>query len=106
MVAHVIDHAADRRARPNPTPSFHGGPFPRAEAAVHGADVGCHKQRAIGITMRQARDGRIFVLVERVFLSPGSTQFPGGRDRLESDRVERVQPIDQRKVVRGIASLY
>ena len=72
-----------------------------AESAIHGADVGRHQQGAVGVAVGQAGDGRVLVLVERVVLLGlgGAGQFQRGGDRLEADRVGRVEGVDQGEVV-------
>src|SRR5204863_2575334 len=62
----IVDHAAVVAADGVPPATDHGGALARAEAAVHGADVGGDDQGPVWITMGQAGDGRVLVFFERV----------------------------------------
>ena len=66
MIADVLDHAFVVAADGVPAAADHGGPFARAEPAIHGADVRRDQQGAIGIAMRQAGHRRILVLLQRI----------------------------------------
>jgi hypothetical protein len=103
VVADVLDHAAVVARDGVPAAALHRGALARAEPAIHGADVRRDQQRAVGVAVGQAGDRRVLVLVERVlFLGAGGAgQLRGGGDRLEPDRIGRVEPIDQGEVVRG-----
>ena len=59
------------------------------------------QQRPVGIAVRQAGDGGILVLVERVILfgSHRAHQFQGRGNGLEPDRVGGVVAIDQREII-------
>src|SRR5262249_22644771 len=100
MVADVLDHAFVIAADGIPAAAGHGGPFARAKTAIRGAHVRGHQQDPVGIAMGQARQRRIFFLLERVFQLVGGLQLARGSHRLQADRVVRIFDVDEREVVR------
>ena len=94
VIADVLDHPSIVARDGVPAAAVHRRALARAEPAVHGADVRRDEQGAIGVAVRQAGDGRVLVLFERVFeLGPGGLgQLERRGDRLEPDRIGGVRP--------------
>ena len=81
VLADVLDHPLVVAADGVPAAAVHGAPLARAEPAVHGADVRRDQQRAVGVAVRQAGDGRVLVLFQRVFqfVARTGSQLPAAR---------------------------
>ncbi len=97
VIANVLDHAMVVSRDRVPAPSFHGRSLARAKATVHGANMRCHEQGPVGVAVGQPRDRRVLVLVERIVLavdSRGAGKLHRRRNRLQADRVERVEAIN------------
>ncbi len=102
VIADILDHPPVVVRDGPPAAALHRGALARAEPAIHGADMCCHEQRAVGVAVRQAGDGRVLVLIERVILAVGpdsAGQFEWRGDRLEPDRVVRFGGVNQGEVV-------
>ena len=100
MIADVVDHAFVVPADGVPAAADHGGPFARAEPAIHGADVRRHHQAAVGIAVRDARHRRILVLFERIVEFKRRRRLQRGGHRLQTDGIVGIRRIDEREVVR------
>ena len=71
----------------------------RAEAAVDRAGVQRQKERFVDVPVHEARNRRVFLLVQRVERQPRMVgqQRRGQRDELPANRVvDRIAPIDER----------
>ena len=93
MLANVVDHPLVVVAGTVPAVAIHGHALPRAEPAVHRANVRRHHQHPIGVAMGQARDRRVLVLFQRILRAPGPTGWsvPAAKGPIAagSDRADR-----------------
>ena len=106
--AHVVDHPAVVTGNCVPAAALHRGALARAKPAIHRANVCGDDERPVRIAVREAGDGGILVFVERVVLAVcagGAGHFESGGDGLATDRVVRVEGVDQGEVIGGNCEL-